>query len=167
MTTPGIFPAFDTAQVAARIRECLPELQFVGGAADLAAVQELRSFRTPSCYVVFAAAQNTGRLPDAIGQCALESRVEFATVLALRHWREHRGEQMQDEAQALAAKLRGALIGWRPPQPGCRVIGWQRGEVLDYDAATLLLRDEWQCFFTCERTPDKHHHPHPRQGGTA
>ena len=164
MSAPGIFPAFDTAQVAARIRECLPELQFVGGAADLAGVQELRSFRPLACYVVFAAAQNTNSIRDCIGQCALEMRYEFSTVLALRHYREHRGEQMQDEAQALAAKLRGALIGWRPPQPGCRVIGWQRGEVLDYDAANLLLRDDWQCIFTCERTPDpNHHHPHPLQ----
>lgn len=163
MSAPQVFPAFDTALIAARVRECLPELQFVGGAADLAAVQEIRSFRTPSCYVVFAAAQNTGRVPDSIGQCALESRVEFATVLALRHYREQRGEQMQDEAQRLAGRLRAALIGWRPPQPGCRVIGWQRGEVLDYDAATLLLRDEWQCYFTAEREPDAHHHhPHPR-----
>ena len=165
---PGIFPAFDTAQVVQRIRESLPELRFVGGAADLAAVQELRSFRTPACYVIFAAEQNTQRVPDSIAQCTLESRVEFTTVLAIRHWREQRGEQMYDARLQLLGALRGALIGWRPPQQGCRVIGWQAGRVLDYDAATLLLSDDWQVYFTCERTPDPdHHHPHPRQGGTA
>lgn len=162
-TSPGIFPAFDTAQVVQRIRACLPEMQFVGGAADLAAVQELRSFRTPSCYVIFAAEHNTARVPDSIAQCALETRVEFSTVLAIRHFREQRGAQMEDERLALLARLRGALIGWRPPQPGCRVVGWQGGRTLDYDAQALLLADDWQVYFTCEREAGGHHsHPHPR-----
>ena len=164
MNAPGIFPAFDTAQVQQRIRACLPELQFVGGAADIAAVQELRSFRTPACYVIFAAEQNTQRVPDSIAQCALESRVEFTTILAIRHFREQRGAQMDGDRRRLLGALRGALIGWRPPQPGCRVIGWQAGRTLDYDAATLLLEDVWQCFFTCERegAAGAHSHPHPR-----
>jgi len=160
---PGAFPAFSTAQVQQRIRECLPELQFVGGAADIAAVQELRSFRTPACYVIFAAEQNSGRFPDTPGQCAFESRVEFTTILALRHWREQRGEQMADARLALLGALRGALIGWRPPQPGCRSIGWQSGRTLDYDAAVLLLEDSWHLTFTAERAQGaRHHHPHPQ-----
>ena len=53
------FEPFDTGLIMRRLRASVPELHVVGGAADYAAVKELRGFRTPSAYVVFAEDTNT------------------------------------------------------------------------------------------------------------
>ena len=98
------FAPFDTDMVVARVARQVPELQLVGGAADYAAVKELRSFRTPSAYVIFAEERNTGKVPTSVNVCAQESVVEFGVVLALRHYRETRGEQMQDDMRALVGR---------------------------------------------------------------
>ena len=95
------FEPFDTGLIRQHLREAVSALQIVGGAADYAAVKELRSFRTPSAYVIFAEERNTGKVPASVNVCAQESVVEFGVVLALRHWRETRGEQMQDDMRAL------------------------------------------------------------------
>ena len=42
------FAPFDTSLIVERLVTQLPALHFVGGAADYAAVKELRGFRTPS-----------------------------------------------------------------------------------------------------------------------
>ena len=138
------FAPFDTDMVVARVARQVPELQLVGGAADYAAVKELRSFRTPSAYVIFAEERNTGKVPTSVNVCAQESVVEFGVVLALRHYKELRGEQMHQEARALIGAVRSALIGWRPPAQGARVVTWMSGKVLDYDAGVLLYADLYQ-----------------------
>ena len=138
------FAPFDTDMVVARVARQVPELQLVGGAADYAAVKELRSFRTPSAYVIFAEERNTGKVPTSIGVCAQESLVEFGVVLALRNWREARGEQMQADMRQLIGQVRAVHIGHKPAAAGARVIGWQSGKVLDYDAGVLLFADVYE-----------------------
>lgn len=145
------FAPFDTSLIAAHLAQSVPALQFVGGAADYAAVKELRGFRTPSAYVIFAEESNTGKVPASIGVCAQESLVEFGVVLALRHYKEARGEQMQDAARALIGQSRAALIGHKPAHPGVRVVGWQSGKVLDYDAGVLLFADVYQLHHVMHR----------------
>ena len=144
------FEPFDTGLVALRLRAEVPELQHVGGAADYAAVQELRNFRTPSAYVIFAEESNTGGVKDAIGQCALEASAQFGVVLALRHWREQRGEQMAGDTRRLVGQVRAALVGHKPA-PGARVIGWDSGKVLDYDASVLLFADVYRLHHVMHR----------------
>lgn len=138
------FEPFDTSLAVEQIKAAVPALHHVGGAADYAAVQSLAEFRTPSAFVVFAEEYNTGRIPTAPCVTAQESQTQFGVVLALRHWRERLGEQMQQEARQLIGQVRTALIGWRPPFAGARVIGWTSGKVLDYDANTLLFADLYQ-----------------------
>ncbi|MCL1960671.1 MAG: hypothetical protein FWG56_02555 [Desulfovibrionaceae bacterium] len=145
------FAPFDTSLVVYRLRAAVPALQAVGGAADYAAVQNLRDFRAPSAYVIFAEETNTGKVPDSAGVCAQEARVEFGVVLALRNWREQRGEQMQGQARDLIAQARGALIGHQPGHKGVRVIGWKAGRVLDYDANVLLFADVYQLHHVMHR----------------
>lgn len=67
------FEPFDTSLVVNRLRQQVPGLQFVGGAADYAAVKTLAEFRTPSAYVVFAEEENTGKVPTSVGVCVQES----------------------------------------------------------------------------------------------
>jgi len=145
------FAPFDTSLIVERLVTQLPALHFVGGAADYAAVKELRGFRTPSAYVIFAEENNTGKVPTSIGVCAQESLVEFGVVLALRNWREARGEQMQADMRQLIGQVRAVLIGHKPAVAGARVIGWQSGKVLDYDASVLLFADVYRLTHTMHR----------------
>ena len=145
------FEPFDTSLIVDRLRQQVPDLHAVGGAADYGAVKELRAFRTPSAYVIFAEEDNTGKVPTSPGVCAQESSVQFGVVLALRHWRETRGEQMQDDMRVLVGQVRAALIGHKPAQQGVRAIGWQSGKVLDYDAGTLLFADVYQLHYVMQR----------------
>ena len=145
------FEPFDTGLIVAQVRARVPALHLVGGAADYAAVQELASFRTPSAYVVFAEETNTGRVPASIGVCAQEAQAQFGVVLALRHYKEARGEQMQEQARQLIGAVRAALIGHKPAHPGVRVLGWQSGRVLDYDAGVLLFADVYQLHHVMQR----------------
>lgn len=135
------FEPFDTGLVVQRLREQVPALHFVGGAADYGAVKELSQFRTPSAYVVFAEEENTGKVPTSVGVCVQESSTHFGVVLALRHYREQLGEQMHQDARRLIGATRVALIGHKPASHGARVIGWASGKVLDYDAGVLLFAD--------------------------
>ena len=145
------FEPFDTSRIVDHLRTQVPDLHHVGGAADYAAVKELRGFRTPSAFVIFAEERNTDKLPDSVGQCAVEASVQFGVVLALRHWREQRGEQMQDDARRLIGQVRAALIGHRPTPKGVRVIGWDAGKVLDYDASVLLFADVFRLHHVMQR----------------
>ncbi|MDO5623790.1 MAG: hypothetical protein Q4G71_03785 [Pseudomonadota bacterium] len=145
------FAPFDTRLIVDHLARAVPALQTIGGAADYAAVKELRGFRTPSAYVIFAEERNTGKVPHSVGVCAQEAHAEFGVVLALRHYREARGEQMQGEARALIGQVRAALIGHKPAYPGARVLGWQRGGVLDYDAGVLLFADYYELHHVMQR----------------
>lgn len=135
------FEPFDTSLVVNRLRQQVPGLQFVGGAADYAAVKTLAEFRTPSAYVVFAEEENTGKVPTSVGVCVQESSTHFGVVLALRHYREQLGEQMHQDARRLIGATRVALIGHKPAAHGARVIGWVGGKVLDYSDGVLLFSD--------------------------
>jgi len=146
---PQGFMPFDTGAIVARLRAQVPELHLVGGAADYAAVKELAAFRTPSAYVVFAEETNTGKMPTGAFACALECQASFGVVLALRHWREQLGEQLHQDARRLVGAVRSALVGHRPP--GARVVGWQSGKVLDYDAGVLLWADVYQVLHMLQR----------------
>ena len=140
------FEPFDTGLIVRRLEAQVPTLQFVGGAADFAAVKELRSFRTPSAYVVFADDENTGKVPDSIGVLSQEALVQFGVVLALRNYGDQRGDQMGNETRALIGQVRAALIGHKPCK-GARVVGWASGKVLDYDSSVLLFADLYRVHY--------------------
>lgn len=144
------FEPFDTSLIIQRIVQSVPELT-VGGAADYAAVQELRSFRTPAAYVVFADEKNTGKVPTTFDVCTQEAVVQFGVILALRNYREQLGEQMADDTRRLIGLVRRALIGHKPASRGARTVGWLGGNVLDYDASVLLFADMYQLHRTMHR----------------
>lgn len=152
------FEPFDTGLIAQRLRAQVADLHAVGGAADYAAVKELAGFRTPSAFVIFAEERNTGKLPAAPCVTAQESVAQFGVVLALRHYKELRGEQMHQDARRLIGACRAALIGHRPPARGARVVGWLSGKVLDYDAGVLLYADLYELSYLLHSDP---------QGGAA
>lgn len=137
------FEPFDTGLIVRRLEACVPDFQSIGGAADYAAVKELRGFRTPSAYVVFSEDENTGKIPASVGVTSQEALVRFGVVLALRNYGGQRGDQMAEQARRLIGLVRVALIGHKPDK-GARVVGWLGGAVLDYDASVLLFADRYQ-----------------------
>ena len=145
------FEPFDTGLIVQHLRQQVPELHFVGGAADYAAVRELAAFRTPSAYVVFAEEENTGKFPATPQVCFQSSTAQFGVVLALRHYSEQLGEQMQQEARRLIGASRIALIGHKPASQGAAPVAWVSGKVLDYDAGVLLFADLYQLHNTLHR----------------
>ena len=145
------FEPFDTNVIVRRLQAQAQGLHLVGSAADYAAVKELRSFRTPSAYVVFADEENTGTLPTTFCTVQVQTKVQFGVVLALRHYSEQLGEQMQQEARRLIGASRIALIGHKPASQGAAPVAWVSGKVLDYDAGVLLFADLYQLHNTLHR----------------
>lgn len=134
----------DTTVIEQRLRDAVPDLQQVQGAADFAAVSSLRGFRVPSAFVVLAQEQGTeepteqrGRRPSGKQQ----AKVTFGVITAVRNYRDNRGDQAARDASPLIGKIRDALMGWQPDDQSMRPIGWLQGDVLDYDADTLLWID--------------------------
>ena len=136
------FEPFDTGLVIDRLKTQVPDLRQVGGAADYAAVQELRGFATPSAFVIFAGESGGGTGPRGARVQAAVSR--FGLALAVRNYRPGAGDQLGDELRKVLGLTRSALIGWVPPTPGATALIWEAGEVMDYDHSTVLYVESYQ-----------------------
>lgn len=143
------FEPFDTTLVASRIQAAAPLMQQVSGAADYAAVRELRGFRTPSAYVVLVEEEAGQQGPRSAR--AVPARTVFGVVLALRNYRTGLGDQMAPEARTLIGQVRNALVGWQPPVPGATAIQWTGGSVVDYDESVLLFADTFTLTHVLQR----------------
>lgn len=136
----------NTDVIEQRLREVLPQFEIVAGAADYAAVRELRGFRTPSAYVVTAQERDAPEPNQTQRRTSGRQHAEttFGVILALRNYRDVRGESATDDARPLIGAVRDALMGWTPGLGIMRPIEWQQGDVLDYDQSVLL----WAEVFT-------------------
>lgn len=136
------FEPFDTSLVVERLKALVPDLREVGGAADYAAVQELRGFATPSAFVIFAGESGGGTGPRSARVQPAVTR--FGLALAVRNYRPGAGDQLGDELRKVLGLTRSALIGWVPPIPGATALVWEAGEVMDYDHSTVLYVESYQ-----------------------
>jgi hypothetical protein len=136
------FEPFDTSLAQARLKTQVAALREVEGASEYAAVKALRDFPTPCAYVLFAVEAGSG---TPRGARVAGASAEFGVVLAVSNYRDRRGEQLQPELVTLLGQVRSALIGWQPPAPGVGPIAWRGGAVMDYDDATLLWVEAYEC----------------------
>ena len=137
------FEPFDTGLVVQRLKSLVPDLREVGGAADYAAVQDLRGFSTPSAFVIFAGESgNAGHGPR--GARVQPATTRFGVALAVRNYRPGAGDQLGDEMRKFIGLTRTALIGWVPTTPGATALTWEAGEVMDYDHSTVLYVESYQ-----------------------
>lgn len=134
----------DTTVIEQRLRDAVPDLQQVKGAAEFAGVSALGSYRVPSAYVVLAREEGTdetnsqpGRRPGGKQQ----AKVTFGVITAVRNYRDATGAQAAQDAAPIIGQIRDALMGWQPDDQSMRPIGWLQGDVLDYDASILLWID--------------------------
>lgn len=145
---------FDHNLVIARLKDQVPELQEVGGAADLAAIRQIRDFRTPSAFVILAVETPVPRQPGAPGAATRQMvQVQFGVVVAVRNYRDNRGKAAADELRPELGRVRDALIGWVPPGlTGARDCQLVQGKVIDYDTDTLIWTDLYQTQHSIGRT---------------
>ena len=136
------FEPFDTSLVIERLKAQVTDLRQVGGAADYAAVQELRGFAVPSAFVIFAGEAGSANGPR--GARVQPAQTRFGLALAVRNFRPGAGEQLSNELRQIIGKTRSALIGWVPPTPGANALVWEAGEVMDYDHSTVLYVESYQ-----------------------
>lgn len=134
---------FDTGLAIAQVKAMATGLRLVGGAADYAAVKNLRDFAPPCAYVLLA----TEKLELSAGNTTGHQRatVSFGVVIAVRNYRAaDRGQQASDDLRSVLGQVRSALMGWTPAVPGGRPTQLVRGDLMDYDQATLLWTDQYQ-----------------------
>ena len=129
---------FDVDLVIGRLRAQVPELQLVEGAGAYAAIRSLGDFRTPSAYVLLVNERSDGDVPKGGRQRALAT---FGVVLAVRSYRDQVSAAAMNDVSPLVGRIRDLLIGWQPEIQGGRPCQWLQGDVLDYDASTLLWCD--------------------------
>ena len=140
---------FDVSVIKARLLAQVSTLRTVGLSGDFAAVRSLADFPAPCAYVVLASERGivkpTGHAPRGqqikVRQVAL---VTFGVVLAVRNYREQRGEQLVDELATMLGATREALIGFVPDLDGARPCEFVAGDIQDYDASTALWVDVYQ-----------------------
>lgn len=134
---------FNVDLVISRLKAQLPEFRRVRGAADYAAITDFKDFQPPEAFVVPARERRTGQ-PAGTRQAVA---TYFGVVIVARNYRADRGKPALDDAMPLIGRVRDALIGWIPvddtgrPLPGGRGCEWEQGDVMDYDASTLLWSD--------------------------
>jgi hypothetical protein len=137
-----LYRPFDTSLVKARLKAAAPALREVEGAAEYAAVKNLRDFPAACAYVLFAGESGSG---TPRGGKATGALAEFGVVVAVSNYRDRRGEQLDVELRTVLGEVRAALIGWVPPAPGAAACAWRGGAVMDYDDATLLWVEAYEC----------------------
>jgi hypothetical protein len=134
---------FDINLIIARLLAEVSELQSVEGVAEYGAVTSLRDFRTPCAFGLLVRERADGDEPKP-GRGTQRLLVTFGVVLVVRNYRDTRGAEVVDELKPLLGKVRGALMGWTPDVLGARPCRFIQGDVLDYDASTLLWTDVYQ-----------------------
>ncbi|WP_420553978.1 phage tail terminator protein [Neptuniibacter marinus] len=145
-----MFEPFDTALIERHLADEVSAVQSVGGAADYAAVTEMRGFRHGTAYVVLAQEVNTAdpdAQPGARQRGKSQALVTFGVIVAVRNYRDSTGDAAKKDAMPLIGSVRKALLGWTPDLGIMRPIAWKQGDVLDYDKNTLL----WIDVFTTTR----------------
>lgn len=123
-----------------RLRDRLPDLREVAGAASIDAVLAGR-VATPAVYV-FREAQPAGAnsganfISQRVGQ-------KLGVLLAVRNVRDPRQGDSSDEAEALSLLVRDAIFGWAPAEhaepleyAGGRLVSMQNGFLFWLDSYT-------------------------------
>lgn len=132
---------FDVDRVIARLKDQVPALRLVEGAAEYATLTGLKDFGTPCAYVLLVRERGDGKPGRPGRQRAL---VTFGVVLAVKNYRGRRGAEAAEDLSPILGAVRNAIIGWNPGNQGGRECTWIQGDVLDYDAGTLLWSEVYQ-----------------------
>lgn len=113
----------DVSPIIDRIRVEVPDLRFVGGAADEGRIDEQRLPPMPCAMVVLEAEDH---VPTKLsgGVIAQATTATVAILVGVRHQRlAERGMAHADAGQPIVAAIRGALANWRPADESADDLG--------------------------------------------
>lgn len=128
-------------QIITRLKAEVPALQIVQGAAEYAAISGLKDFRPPCAYALLVSERPDNEAPKNNQQRAV---VTFGVVVVGRNYRDQRGQETLDALGPIIGATRQALIGWLPAETGGRKTKWMGGDVMDWDANTVLWADVYE-----------------------
>lgn len=128
----------DMQPIIERLREQVPALGQVEGAAEYSQVKDLSDFRIGSAYVVLASERNpVGNAPQA--RRAASAEAVFGVILVARNYRDQSGAEALQDLGPLIGAVRDALLTW--DAPGMSNIVWLQGDAVDSDASRVLWID--------------------------
>ena len=133
----------DMRWVQARLRERVPGLREVRGAASYASlVRGIQEFNPDEAFVIPMKELSPDQDRPTPGRQVARSM--FGVVIATRHYSDEQGETAINSVKPIIGAVRDAVIGWTPVDSngeslsGARPCWWLGGEILDYSAETLL-----------------------------
>ncbi|WP_051299239.1 phage tail terminator protein [Marinobacterium litorale] len=134
---------FDTTLVEQRLRDQVAGIDSVEGAAEYAAVKDLRTIRPGTAYVVLAG-EKAKDSPDSVAgdrrRGKRQALCTFGVIICGRNYRGRTGKTALQDISPLIGSVREALEGWVPVKP-FQPIAWLQGDVMDYDQERLLWID--------------------------
>ncbi|EHF4786549.1 hypothetical protein JZS45_002524 [Salmonella enterica] len=128
---------FDTGLIVARLQALSPQpFSLVGTVVEYSKITDLTGFSTPSAYVLMGSEK---------GSTDAQTRVQVAECLVgvaivVRNYAPG-ADGLTHEIHPLIAAVRDALTGWLPERRCTTPVQWVQGDILDFDAGTLVWMD--------------------------
>ncbi len=103
---------FDPQWIIDRLKDRVPALKWIGGAADFAAAAEGLK-QSPAAIVLPSAERATGSSTGTLVTSQLNT-ARFAVAMAVQNLRDSRGEAAHADLRTLRTDIMTALHGWQP-----------------------------------------------------
>ncbi|OCJ46376.1 MULTISPECIES: hypothetical protein [unclassified Serratia (in: enterobacteria)] len=128
---------FDINLVVERLRAIDPQpFSQVGTIVEYGKVTDLSGFAMPGAYVLMGPERGT----PGNGSRAQVAEAVIGVAISVRNYGQG-AEGLTHQVNPLISTVREHLIGWVPNKFCTTGIQWVKGDVLDYDAGTLVWMD--------------------------
>jgi hypothetical protein len=136
--------------VIARLRDAVPILLLVGGAAKFE--QALAGLTTLPAAFVLPATETGGPSPYMDQTVEQAIAAEFAVLIAVRNLADDEGEAAVGSLQPVREAVRQALLNWAPAidYDGCE---FRAGELLAFDNGVLWWTDRYGTAYLIRSAP--------------
>lgn len=131
---------FDTGLVVERLKSITPApFPLVGTIVEYSKITDLTGFTTPAAYVLMGSerAGTDAQLRVQVAECTV------GVVIAVRNYSPG-ADGLTHEIRPLISAVRDSLVGWMPERNCTTGMVWLQGDVLDFDAGTLLWMDVYK-----------------------
>lgn len=146
--------AFPVLSVIERLREKVPALRLIDGAAGLEAAERAKPERVPAAFVIAneKAGANHGY---SGGEMAQKVEVTVVVVLFVEHSKAGAGGKAQAELDVLRGQVRNALMNWKPMAVGsATALHFVASDGESYSAGNLVGQEAYGMSHTLQRGPN-------------
>lgn len=127
----------DIQLIIKRLKEACPQLDIVDDSVALDEIEDLRSFRGRSAFVVLDDETGSSDVPTRTNQIT----GKFAVVVVEVNGRR---EELMASARLLIGATRTALKNWKPEGREFGQPVWKRGGVMDHNQTVLMWMDVYE-----------------------